>query len=334
MAGRKQSRYEREYDREPRRKGSAAGLFFTTLLLVLAIGVFAFSAWKLIGYYLEYKAGSDEYANLNKQYVNTVPDTQEQETAAPKALSDETETETDENGDRMIPGPVLKDVSQLEDPETVEEKKEKAGKKTVMESGVKKLLPRMENPIDFARLTGINEDIIGWIRLGALNISYPVCQGADNDYYLHRTFERQDNFAGCIFLNCDNSRYFSDQNTIIYGHNMKDSSMFGTLKQLQEQEKYDSNPYFWIFTPTLIFQYRIFSCSNVPAANDPTYVTRFLTSDFEYYLQRQKLQSLVDAHQVEVTGDDRIATLSTCTGDSTVRFVVQGVLEQIYSAAA
>ena len=77
---------------------------------------------------------------------------------------------------------------------------------------------------------------MGWLRIRALGISYPVVQGEDNDFYLHRTFEKEDNFAGCIFVNCDNSGNFTDQNTIIYGHNMKDGSMFGKLKKFREEQ--------------------------------------------------------------------------------------------------
>ena len=66
----------------------------------------------------------------------------------------------------------------------------------------------MKNPIDFESLDAVNSDIIGWIRIGALDISYPVAQSEDNDYYLHRTFEKKDNFAGCIFVDFHNSSQF------------------------------------------------------------------------------------------------------------------------------
>ena len=84
----------------------------------------------------------------------------------------------------------------------------------------------LKNPVDFESLQKVNEDIIGWIRVSALGISYPIAQSTDNDYYLHRTFERVDNFAGCIFMEYQNHSDFSDKNTIIYGHNMKNGSCF------------------------------------------------------------------------------------------------------------
>ena len=75
--------------------------------------------------------------------------------------------------------------------------------------------PTMKNPIDFAGLKAVNEDIIAWLRVGAIDISYPVTQGKDNDYYLHNTFENQPNIAGCIFMDHGCKKDFSDPNTII-----------------------------------------------------------------------------------------------------------------------
>ena len=106
--------------------------------------------------------------------------------------------------------------------------------------------------------------------------------------------------------------------------------MFGSLSKFRSQETYDSNPYFWIFTPTLIYQYRIFSCHEVPSEGKP-YVTRFTLADFQSFLDEMAAQSLVKT-DVTVTTDDRIVTLSTCTGNSATRFIVQGVLEQMYIA--
>ena len=317
-------RYETEQymyeDRRRRKKGSALGTFILTLLLLLALAVFAFAAWKLYGYYRDYKAGTDEYNALRSQYTIDVN----------KAEAQTETSETPQGEKPEVPGVVLTDVTQLEDPATVETKKEAAAKETTTENNETKQLPLLKNPIDFAQLRAINEDIIGWIRIGALSVSYPVAQAADNDFYLHRTFERQDNFAGCIFLNCDNSPFFTDQNSVVYGHNMKNGSMFGTLKKFREQETYDANPYFWIFTPNLIYQYRIFCTAEVATVGDP-YRIRFTSDEFKSFLQTMSSSSLVRTG-VTPGEKDRIVTLSTCTGNDATRFIVQGVLEQVYIA--
>ena len=192
--------------------------------------------------------GTDEYGALNDKYVNSTP-----------------VTEASTEAESTSQGTLLTRVDELEDPSTVTVKVDEAVKEdTVEDEREKKTLPLLVNPINFKELNAINEDIIGWIRIGALDLSYPVAQAADNDYYLHRTFERVDNFAGCLFLNCENTRYFTDQNSIIYGHNMKNGSMFGTLKEFEKQETYDKNPYFWIFTPEFIYQYPdFFLCGGI-----------------------------------------------------------------------
>ena len=278
------------------------------ILLVIAIIGFSFAAFKLYGWYREYKAADDEYDGLQQYSEQT---------------TSETEPAIQPGG-----GAILNDVTQLEDPATVEQKKEQAATEETVENNEKKQLPLLKNPINFDELNAINEEIVGWIRIGALDVSYPVAQARDNDYYLHRTFERKDNFAGCIFLNCENSKFFTDQNSIVYGHNMKNGSMFGTLKDYREQKTYDANPYFWIFTPTLIYQYRIFSTAEVSAEGD-VYRIRFTSADYDAFLKNRAASSLVTTG-VTPGVDDRIVTLSTCTGNDATRFVVQGVLEQIY----
>lgn len=309
---------ERNSGGAPKKKGSAVGTLFSTLLLIVALGVFGYSAFTLYGYYKEYKAGTDEYGDLNDKYVNIISTP-----AADPSISAETEAPA---------GPaVLTNVEELENPDTLETKLENALMEDAEENGQIQTLPTLKNPINFAELKAINEDIMGWIRIGALDISYPIAQAADNDYYLHRTFERVENFAGCIFLNCDNTKYMTDQNTIIYGHNMKNGSMFGTLHEFAKQETYDKNPYFWIFTPDFIYQYRIFSCSQVHKIGDP-YRTRFITEDFQNFINNSQSTSMLDNHGVEVTTDDRIVTLSTCTSDDSTRLIVQGKLEKVYVA--
>ena len=315
-----------DYGNQPKKKkggGSAVAIFVSTLLLVIAIGIFCFAAIKLAGFYLEYKKADDEYKNLEEQYVNDPAD---------QAQEPDISIQNDDSGNDAPPEqqkPVLNNVRDLENPDTVADVIAGAATGETVENTVTKTLPLLRNPINFTDLHQINPDVIAWIRVGALEISYPVAQGQDNDYYLHRTFERLDNFAGCIFLNCDNSRFFTDQNSIVYGHNMKNGSMFGKLKDFKDQSVYNSNPYFWIFTEDLIYQYRIFSAAEVPVSGDP-YKTRFSKDDFANFLRNIQAASFVDTHDVQVTSDDRIVTLSTCTGNDSVRFILEGKLEQIY----
>lgn len=112
--------------------------------------------------------------------------------------------------------------------------------------------------VDFNKLEEINPDVIAWIEIPGLEISYPVVQGRDNDYYLHHLITRENHKSGSIFMDFQNQEDLSDRNTIIYGHNMKDGSMFGTLNQYQSQALYRNYPYFYMYVPGYIYEYQIF----------------------------------------------------------------------------
>jgi len=124
--------------------------------------------------------------------------------------------------------------------------------------------------IDF---DSINEDVIGWIYMEALpEISYPVVQGEDNNFYLHQTYEKNYNFAGTIFIDYENKRDFSDCNTLVYGHNMKNGSMFGMLKKYRADETlYNTSKYFWILTPEKDYRYEIIAAYTT-SVNSDTYI--------------------------------------------------------------
>lgn len=192
-------------------------------------------------------------------------------------------------------------------------------------------IPTMKNPIDFDGLKQINKDIIAWISVGAIDISYPVAQGEDNDYYLHHTFEDQENIAGCIFMDYECEKDFSDPNTIIYGHNMRNESMFGRLKKFREEETFNKDAYFWIYTPEYIYRYEIFSCQEVGATSE-TYQLQFDDKKkFQEYIDSAFERSVL-VRDIEVTAEDKIVTLSTCTGNAATRFLVQGKLLETYKA--
>lgn len=182
--------------------------------------------------------------------------------------------------------------------------------------------------VNFDELLKINPDTIGWIRFSPEPsiISYPIVQGKDNQEYLHKTFSANDNSLGTIFLNVENNPNFRDQNSIIYGHRMKDGSMFRHLQDYEDRAFWEANPYFYIYTPDgqeLI--YHIYSMGEVLDTSD-TYLTEFNTEEeYQNFLNMTKQVSLYDTG-IEVTTSDTIVTLSTCTSASdNHRFVVRGV---------
>ena len=178
--------------------------------------------------------------------------------------------------------------------------------------------------VNWKKLKDINPDIVGWVTVDGLdNISYPVLRGKDNDTYLHQTFRKQYLYAGSIFEDANNAADFADPNTIVYGHNMKDGSMFGKLKELSDQTKYDENPYFWILTPEGNYRYHIFSIFTASVDSD-TYVL-FSQNGPEFLEWEKEMQKLSDVkNDVELMKSDKAVVLSTCTSDSSRRCVVIG----------
>lgn len=180
--------------------------------------------------------------------------------------------------------------------------------------------------VDFDKLRSVNEDVVGWIYVEALDgLSYPVVKGKDNSTYLHQTYEKNYNFAGTIFVDYENSGDFSDCNTLVYGHNMKNGSMFGHLKKFVESdETYKKSKYFWILTPEKNYRYEIISAYTTGVNSDTYTLFKGPGEEFEQYLQKIKGYSEIQTEENELTIKDKIVTLSTCTGNESTRFIVQG----------
>lgn len=254
------------------------------IILITALAVFCFAAYKLYIILHDYKAAENEYADLQESYTQSYSGQPKEQTEEEKAVD---------------PYFAEEEVPLIEDAE-----------------------PPLT--VDFDELRAINEDIVGWLYVDALpNISYPILKGEDNDFYLHHTFRKEYLFSGSIFMEYTNSADFSDPNTIVYGHNMKNQSMFGLLKYLREQERYDENPYFWIMTPNGNYRYHIFAAFETPYNSD-TYTT--FSGNGEAFLEWEdsmKAQSLV-SNDVPLSRGDKTILLSTCTSNESVRFVVLG----------
>ncbi len=108
----------------------------------------------------------------------------------------------------------------------------------------------------FEELYKINPDLVGILSIPSLNLLYPVVQGADNEKYLNITFEGKKNPAGCLFMDCQNNNTFMDDNTYIYGHNMKDGSMFGSLKKMTREDFDYKNASAYIITKSKTYSYK------------------------------------------------------------------------------
>ena len=103
--------------------------------------------------------------------------------------------------------------------------------------------------VDFAALREINPDIVAWIYIEGTKINYPIVQGEDNSYYLKHLFSGEWNGSGCIFLDFRNDASFADRHSIIYGHHMKNGTMFTDLDKYKKQEFFDEHPIALLITP-------------------------------------------------------------------------------------
>ena len=183
--------------------------------------------------------------------------------------------------------------------------------------------------VDFKQLLSENKDTIAWLDVPAADISYPVLYAPDNDYYANRSFDGLESASGAIYLECTNAVTFDDRNSFIYGHNMRDKSMFGRLQErFQEAGVYEAQPYFYLYLPDgSVNRYHVYSYYETSTGTD-TYSTFTEDDAYDYYMYLTRTLSETQ-ETVEISGRPPIVTLSTCAGPSgTVkRFVVHGVLD-------
>lgn len=170
--------------------------------------------------------------------------------------------------------------------------------------------------VDLAKLIAQNSDVKGWIYIKGTDISYPVLQGKDNQYYLFRTYKKEYLGAGSIFLEALNNGDFSDIHTIVYGHNMHNGAMFGTLDKFFKEEYRDEHPYVYILLPDgKWYKYEIFAAYTADVDDGTFAVFASGETNYNEYLSLIKSKNIYKNTQVPENGE-QILTLSTCTEDS------------------
>ena len=188
-------------------------------------------------------------------------------------------------------------------------------------------------PIDFDTLQGKCPDVYAWIEIPGTNINYPLVQeSGDDDYYLSHTAERKPSIAGAIYTEEYNSKEFDDPNTVIYGHNMRNGSMFKHLHKYKDVEFFSKNSEIVIYQPERILRYHVFASY---VYDDRHLIENFNFQDVSVYdeylkdvVRRAGRSGNLDTKRT-VTMEDRIITLSTCTGNDSQRYLVQAVLLSI-----
>ena len=189
-----------------------------------------------------------------------------------------------------------------------------------------------ELPIDFEGLQAINPEIYAWIEVPGTKINYPILQheGEDQSFYLTRDMYGERSQAGSIYTEDYNNKDFQDYHTVLYGHNMKNGSMFHNVRYFAEREFFDEHHELFIYMPGKILRYEIITCYE--------YDDRHLLSLFDYddkegfaeYIEKimnpRSMYAMVRKQQ-EVTADDKLVTLSTCIANKpNNRRLLQAVL--------
>lgn len=240
------------------------GLYY--VLLILFVGIFAFSAYKVGSYYYARWQSSKQTQQIIDQYVKPAG-----------------EPEPQGDPDRIT--------------------------------------------VNFDGLLQENSDVAAWIYCANTNINYPVMQGSDNDYYLSHLMDGSYNAGGSIFMECSNQADFSDRNTILYGHHMKNGSMFANLMNFKKSGYYEQHDHMYIMTPQCTYRLDLLAGAVV----DPDYAiysTYPTQAAIDSIMSRSTFQSAVP-----LPGEEgRLVTLSTCSYEyDDARYVVLGVLTQVES---
>ena len=240
------------------------GLYY--VLLILFVGIFAFSAYKVGSYYYARWQSSKQTQQIIDQYVKPAG-----------------EPEPQGDPDRIT--------------------------------------------VNFDGLLQENSDVAAWIYCANTNINYPVMQGSDNDYYLSHLMDGSYNAGGSIFMECSNQADFSDRNTILYGHHMKNGSMFANLMNFKKSGYYEQHAHMYIMTPQCTYRLDLLAGAVVDP-DDAIYSTYPTQAAIDSIMSRSSFQSAVP-----LPGEEgRLVTLSTCSYEyDDARYVVLGVLTQVES---
>lgn len=180
--------------------------------------------------------------------------------------------------------------------------------------------------INFEELKSKNSDTVAWLKVENTNIEFPVVKANDNSYYLTHNFNKEDNSAGWIFADYKNKFNGKDKNIVIYGHNMRDNSMFGSLKNVIKEEWYnnENNKYIILATENEYSVYEVFSVYKIE--KEDYYIKTDFNSDkeFEEFLQKVKERSIKNFN-IDISKENSILTLSTCANNNKYRVVLHAV---------
>lgn len=167
-----------------------------------------------------------------------------------------------------------------------------------------------EEDVHLASLVAQYPDVVGWIYVPSTNIDYPFVQASDNSYYLHRNLAGSYLYSGTPFLDHACASDFSDKNSVLYGHNMKNGTMFSTLGNYKRSDVFSENQYFYIILPDRALTVEIFACSVINSYNaNSSFVYNVFPGDS--FIEKLKT-SARHFRELDFSESDRYVTISTC----------------------
>ncbi len=264
---------------------------FYNLLIVFFAALFLFSLGMLVRTQMSYRKGADTYARAVQEYVLPA------ETAAVETR------EASASGRQETASP-------------------QAGAPTEPEEAVCPI------SVDFEKLRAANPDVMGWIYCEGTQINYPVVQRDNNEYYLNHLIDGSRNASGTIFVECENTPDLADANTIIYGHHMRNGSMFAELLKYSDQDFYEEHPVMWLLTPQKNWQVVLFSAYATALPSDAYMIYYGPGPELADYVRRCAGRSDFRAHTAEDPAEqEKFVVLSTCEySRADGRYVVHGYL--------
>ena len=182
--------------------------------------------------------------------------------------------------------------------------------------------------VDFAALSELNDDIVAWIYCANTKINYPVVQAADNATYLHAGLDGKYLRSGTIFADYRNDSIGKDKQFILYGHSMKNKTMFGSLMGYKKQAYYDEHPVLYYLTQDAEYRIELFA-GCVMKVSQIIYQPNPDSADYDAYLEQMRKKSTFRS-EVSVSAEDTVVVLSTCSYEfDNARYVALGKLVKI-----
>lgn len=250
-----------------------------------------------------------------------------------KTIASEVETEpetipeTIKNEIKASPNEIPETKTELEtNSETKEETKENIENKVVQKDVEHVNVPTTFNKeVSFQNLHNENSDYLFWLYIPNTKIDYPVMMSRDNKDYLHSSFYKEKLYSGTLFIDALSNKRENQENLIVYGHNMKDGSMFGTLKKWRSEKYFNEHKFIEIYTEKEKRVYLIFAVREVSSnMNLLHYKLDGFTN--EEYIQDARNNNIHFREFEDQYKNNQIMTLSTCMSNDAKRLIINSIL--------